>query len=228
MAHVHPWVILFDIDGTLLTVNNTFNRPLLRRIVNDLNIEYQGVESDPFSGRTDHDILSSFLENHGFDQTMYSTLKKMYLERISSELKAEHVVRHDYIDDAISFFKEPEFVSGLLTGNFPVAAEVKLKAANIRLDWKIGAFGEHHKDRNMLPQLALDKAEQMFDSETVPQRFIVIGDTPRDIICAKSAGMRSVAVTTGSFSRDELAEFKPDLIIDSMKDPEQWFNQLIA
>lgn len=224
----HPWVILFDIDGTLLTVDSSFNRPLLRSIVSGLGINYTGVETDSFSGRTDHDILSSFLESHGADQSLYQQLKQTYLERLATELQTKHIIRHHFVDEAIAFFSSDDFVPGLLTGNFPSAANIKLNAANIRIDYKIGAFGEVHKDRNMLPQLALSKFEQLYDIEANPRKFIVIGDTPRDILCAQSAGMWVVAVTTGSFNRDELAEYNPDLIIDSLKDPELWFQELIG
>ncbi len=224
----HPWVILFDIDGTLLTVDRSFNRPLLRKVVNQLGIEYHGVETDPFSGRTDHDILTSFLENHGYDQNLYGQLKSMYLEKLTSELKPEHIQLHSYVNEAVEYFSQHGFIPGLLTGNFPKAAQIKLQAANIDLQYQIGAFGEYHKDRNMLPQLALNKAEQLFDMEADPQSFIIIGDTPRDIECAKSNGMRSVAVTTGMFSRDALAEHNPDMILDSLKDPQVWFEELVG
>lgn len=228
MAFTHPWVILFDIDGTLLTVDRNFNRPLLRRIVDDLNIQYDSVETDAFSGRTDHDILTSFLEHHDFDEHLYQQLKREYLRRLQQEIRNEHITRHPHIDEAINFFSEPDFLPGLLTGNFPEAAEVKLKKANIKLDYKIGAFGEFHRDRNILPQLALNKAEALLETPPNPERFIIIGDTPRDVLCAKNAGMRCVAVTTGKFTREELQEHAPDMIIDTMKDPEQWFNQLIG
>ena len=74
----HPWVILFDIDGTLLTVDRKFNRPLIRSILNDLNINYPDMEKEGFSGRTDHDILSSFLIHHDFDENLYQELKSEY------------------------------------------------------------------------------------------------------------------------------------------------------
>ena len=167
----HPWVILFDIDGTLLTVKKDFNRPLLRSIVDQIGIKYQGVESDPFSGRTDHDILTSFLENHGQDQDLYNQLKSIYLDRISSELKPEHIMRHAYVDEAVEYFSNNGFVPALLTGNFPRAAQVKLETASIELAYQIGAFGDYHKDRNMLPQLALNKAEQLFNVEVDPQKI---------------------------------------------------------
>ncbi|MCG8374365.1 MAG: HAD hydrolase-like protein [Balneolales bacterium] len=226
MAASHPWVILFDIDGTLITVNRSFNRPLLRSIVDDLGINYAGVETDPFSGRTDHDILSSFLVNHNLDENLYSRLKSEYLGRLSSRIEKNHITRHPYIDDAIQYFSASGCILGLLTGNFPSAAKRKLDVAEVDLNYSIGAFGEFHRERNMLPQLAVDQVRELINQEPDPQRFVIIGDTPRDIQCAKHAGMKCVSVTTGKFSGEELAEYNPDLIIDSMKDPEIWFGKI--
>ncbi len=226
MAASHPWVILFDIDGTLITVNRSFNRPLLRSIVDDLGINYAGVETDPFSGRTDHDIFSSFLVNHNLDENLYSRLKSEYLGRLSSRIEKNHITRHLYIDDAIQYFSASGYILGLLTGNFPSAAKRKLDVAEVDLNYSIGAFGEFHRERNMLPQLAVDQLRELINQEPDPQRFVIIGDTPRDIECAKHAGMKCVSVTTGKFSREELAEYNPDLIIDSMKDPEIWFGKI--
>ena len=220
--------MLFDIDGTLLTVDRNFNRPLLRSIIDDLNINYPDMESDPFSGRTDYDIITSFLVNHDMEEELYETFKKVYLERISNEINEKHVLRHNHIDEAIEYFNQPGYITGLLTGNFPSAAIVKLKAADIHHDFAFGAFGEFHKDRNMLPQLALISVKDMLKIEPDPSRFVIIGDTPRDIECAKSAGMKCVAVTTGKFDANQLAEFEPDLIIDSLANPEIWFNKLVA
>lgn len=227
MSEIHPWVILFDIDGTLLTVDRNFNRPLLRNIINDLEIDYPNMESDPFSGRTDHDIITSFLVNHDRQDELYTTFKEIYLQRLISNIKREHVIRHDFIDEALRFFSTKEFIPALLTGNYPSAAYKKLKVANINTNFSFGAFGEFHKDRNMLPKLALQSVEKMLSLEIDPSKFIVIGDTPRDVQCAKSAGMKCVSVTTGKFSADELRQYQPDLILSNLSNPEKWFIELV-
>jgi len=36
------------------------------------------------------------------------------------------------------------------------------------------------------------------------ERTFVIGDTPRDIACARADGVRCMAVTTGPFAADQL------------------------
>ncbi len=224
----HPWIILFDIDGTLLTVKRSFNRPLIRRILDDLNINYPNMEKEGFSGRTDHDILSSFLVNHDYDEELYKEMKSEYLNRTESEMTSEHVVRHGFVDEALAYFEDVGAHIGLLTGNYPSAAKAKLSVADIHFDFEFGAYGEFDKDRNQLPLIAIREVEERFGYEADPSKFLIIGDTLRDVECAKSAGMKCVAVTTGRFGREELKSSNPDLIIDDLSNPEVWFNELVS
>ncbi len=222
----HPWIILFDIDGTLLTVKRTFNRPLIRRTLDNLGINYPNMEKEGFSGRTDHDILSSFLVNHDFDESLYQQLKKEYLERTETEMTSEHVIRHGYVDEVLNFFSRINCHIGLLTGNYPSAAKAKLKVADIHFDFEFGAFGEFDKDRNRLPLIALEEVNRRFGYEVDPSRFLIIGDTPRDVECAKFAGMKCIAVTTGRFTEEDLSPLNPDLIIQNLSDPKSWFSKI--
>lgn len=224
----HPWVILFDIDGTLLTVDRNFNRPLLRTILDDLKIDYPNMEKEGFSGRTDHDILTSFLVNHGFDESLYKELKAVYIDRITTQIKNEHVFRQPYIDEVLAYFDKIGSYMGLLTGNYPTVATAKLKVASIHYKFSFGAFGEFDKDRNQLPMLAIETVRQNLGIEPDPKKFVIIGDTPRDIECAKYAGMKSVAVTTGRFSKEELAPKSPDLLLENLAKPEIWFKKLTS
>ena len=43
-------------------------------------------------------------------------------------------------------------------------------------------------------------------------RTVVVGDTPRDVACARADGLRVVAITTGPFARDDLQE--ADVVVD--------------
>lgn len=224
----HPWIILFDIDGTMLTVDRIFSRTMLGELFNEFSINYPDLDSDSFSGRTDHDIFTSFLVNHDYDETLYKTLKAAYLKELENRLNEGVVKRHVHVDEAISFFNGDDFVRGLLTGNYPKAAKLKLEAGKIDYDFTIGAFGEKDKDRNQLPMLAIDQVREQMGVEPDPSRFIIIGDTPRDVECARYAGMKCVSVTTGNYGRDELARYNPEMIIDDLSQPEVWFKELIS
>lgn len=226
MSATHPWIILFDIDGTILTVNRNFNRKLLRELLDEHQINYPNMEKDAFSGRTDHDIFTSFLVNHDYDNGLYQKFKTAYLQRLKERLNEDLVERHGFVDEAIQYFSQDGFLKGLLTGNYPIAANYKLKAANINYEFSVGAFGEFDRDRNRLPFLAIEEVKKLMGIDPDPSRFVIIGDTPRDIICAKKAGMKCVAVTTGKFTHTDLSEHNPDLIIDSLAHPEEWFSKL--
>lgn len=184
------------------------------------------MEEDAFSGRTDHDIFNSFLVNHDNRNELYRKMKETYLTRLDRELNPDHVTRLDHIDEAIRYFSKPEYVQALLTGNYPRAARIKLRAAEIDYTFSFGAFGEHHSDRNELPFLALDEVKRTMGIDPDPARFVIIGDTPRDIQCAKNAGMKAIGVTTGSYSEEKLKEHKPDLILENLSNPDQWFTEI--
>jgi phosphoglycolate phosphatase-like HAD superfamily hydrolase len=64
-----------------------------------------------------------------------------------------------------------------------------------------GGFGSDSEDRAALPAIARRRAGHVSREQT-----IVIGDTPRDIACARADGVRCVAVATGQYGADELSE----------------------
>lgn len=49
-----------------------------------------------------------------------------------------------------------------------------------------------------------------------PVEAIVIGDTPQDIRSAQGAGAVSVAVATGKFTREELAQHRPAFVLSTL------------
>ena len=57
--------------------------------------------------------------------------------------------------------------------------------------------------------------------DLAPEQFIVIGDTPNDIDCARHFGARAVAVGTGRFySAQEILACKPDALLPDLADVE--------
>jgi phosphoglycolate phosphatase-like HAD superfamily hydrolase len=84
-------------------------------------------------------------------------------------------------------------------------ARLKLARARIGLAFPSGqgAFGSDGEDRATLPMLARRRA----GTARAPyprERTIVIGDTPRDIACARADGVRCVGVSTGPYGTGEL------------------------
>jgi phosphoglycolate phosphatase-like HAD superfamily hydrolase len=97
----------------------------------------------------------------------------------------------------------------LVTGNYEPIARLKLRRAGIGHFFPTGqgGFGSDHEDRSMLPAIARYRAgaSGRGDGASWPQaRTAVIGDTPRDIACARADGVRVAAIATGPFEPSEL------------------------
>ena len=65
---------------------------------------------------------------------------------------------------------------------------------------------------------ALTRAQEGTGKEFLPAQVDVIGDTGHDIACGKAFGARTIAVATGSWSREKLAAEKPDFLFNDLGD----------
>ena len=116
---------------------------------------------------------------------------------------------------------QPRYRSALLTGNIEPAAYLMVELMGLAEFFDLpGAFGDESHDRSDLPELAAERIRQHLGVAFEPQQFIVIGDTPNDIACAKHFGARSLAVGTGRLYRTkDLLECDPDAFIPNLADP---------
>lgn len=58
-------------------------------------------------------------------------------------------------------------------------------------------------------------------------RFVVIGDTPADIRCAKAIGAKSIAVLTGGYNADQLSQEDPDCVFADLSDTAKVLQSLL-
>jgi phosphoglycolate phosphatase len=107
-----------------------------------------------------------------------------------------------------------EFRLSLVTGNLEPIARVKLARAGIGGYFEAGqgGFGSDHISRAELPAVARGRASQ---PPWPRERTVVIGDTPRDIACARADRVRVAAVATGPFAIEALAD--ADAVVDDAR-----------
>ena len=109
--------------------------------------------------------------------------------------------------------REPErYRLALVTGNLEPVARRKLASAGIGHHFAAGqgGFGSDSESRGELPAIARGRA-----GDWPRDRTVVIGDTPRDIACARVDGVRVIAVATGPFPPVALAE--ADAVVDGVR-----------
>lgn len=210
-----PLLLLFDIDGTLVQGATTAHAEALHRALRAVHgIDPAATRSGrSVAGRTDNEIARLILLAAGVSAERIDSRADAVREqccRIYATLATEdlsHTVLPG-IPELLADLRQREDVRlGLLTGNFEAVGRMKLSQAGLG-DYfadAVGAFGSDSEDRTMLPAIARRRA----GSPRRPhprQRTIVIGDTPRDIACARADGVRCIAVTTGPHAAPALRE----------------------
>ena len=217
-------LVLFDIDGTLLRGDGA-----ARRAFEGALTEVFGSSGDPrvrYDGKTDRQIAREVMRGEGYDDAeidrRLDATVAGYLERLRREVAdgARHFERLPGVNELLDAL-EPmdDVVLGLLTGNVAGGASVKLAAAGIdRARFRVNAFGCDAEHRPDLPAVARQRAQELLGIELAGDDLVVVGDTPADIQCARPLGARSVGVTTGRYSAEELAEHGPSAVIPSFAD----------
>jgi phosphoglycolate phosphatase-like HAD superfamily hydrolase len=90
--------------------------------------------------------------------------------------------------------------------------------------WKyfeFGAFGDDETDRNKLVPHARRRAKEKFNIQPNHDAVYVIGDTPRDIYCARPHGAIAIAVATGEYSIAQLHAENPDFLFEDLSEVEK-------
>jgi phosphoglycolate phosphatase len=203
-------LVLFDIDGTLLTGATRAHSEALDAAITEVHaVDPARVRKQIApAGRTDGEIARLILLDRGVSarridekaDDVREACCRIYAQICPADLSA-HVVPG--IPDLLAWLGEgPGVKLGLLTGNYEPIGRLKLRRAGIG-KWFAsapGAFGSDSEDRAALPAIARRRAGHAPREQT-----IVVGDTPRDIACARADGVRCVAVTTGQYGADELS-----------------------
>lgn len=220
-------MLLFDIDGTLLVSGGAGNRALNRAFQEKYAIS-RAMESISPDGKTDPAIVREVFRkklHREPDPAQIEELKEIYLRYLGEEVETSPGYRLlPGIPSLLEYGRRrPNLVLGLLTGNWEEGAKIKLTRSNLKQFFPFGGFGSDAEDRGEIAKLAVDRGRE-YAGECVPQeRIFVIGDTPHDIRCARTAGVRAIAVATGSTPFKDLACCQPEHILPSLSDYEQFW-----
>lgn len=220
-------ILLFDIDGTLLNTKKSFTKEMIAEILRELGMQSLKINNRSFAGRTDRDIFFDLVSAHPEAETLYKEAKQLYLGYMRDHYCSDHANLIHGVAETVQYAQEQGFEIGLCTGNFRESAYYKVEAIGLEGAFEFGGFGCNHSNRNYLPQEAHREFVIMKGYEPQPQQYIIIGDTPNDIESAKYFGARSVSVSTGSFTKNELQKYHPNLLIDNLLLMKEWLHKQI-
>jgi len=221
-------ILLWDIDGTLIRSARpggykVYTIPVLEEVFGtsgrlaDLHV----------SGMTDLQIVFEALNDAGISQEEILARAEVLVARLTEEARRVTGNGEKFFEllpgvretlEALN--THPRYQSALVTGNIKPMAQLKMELVGLDHFFTLpGAFGDESHNRRDLPARAAERIRKHLQMDLAPEQFIVIGDTPNDIDCARHFGARAVAVGTGRFySSEEILACEPDAMLPDLTD----------
>lgn len=213
-------LVLFDIDGTLIDSGGAGSRSL-NFAFEELFSVRNGFEGIRMAGKTDVQIMKEGLRKHGLNSEdgNIGLLCEGYIRHLQREIENPRRRLKPGIKEILSLLNDKDNVSlGLLTGNLEAGARIKLNPFGLNSYFPSGAFGNDDEDRNKLLPIAVKRFSTLHNREISYGDCIVIGDTPRDVECARIYGAYAVAVATGPYPYESLLTSGADMVLRDMSE----------
>jgi len=216
-------LILFDIDGTLTRTQNgylPFNDAILKTF--GFAGDIRAVVPD---GNTDPLIVQDIFAKAGREisvgadawESFTSQLHASYLDHVARGVTtirpmpgADALLQHLSV--------QTEFHASVVTGNFEATAQVKLTSAGLMSFLSRGAYASDSAHRPDLPAIARQRWEIATGGAIAATQCVVIGDTPKDLQCARANGMKCLLVGSGRYPVEELGYWQPDACLADLSD----------
>ena len=215
-----PRLILFDIDGTLLKGGRRL-RQWFGESLESVYGEAGDIDGHSFTGKTDPQIVTELMRGAGVSEDrireLLPDLKQEYLSTMSERLIAADMTLLPAVVSVLTRLEQaPEVTLGLLTGNWEGGARSKLGCFDLNRFFPFGAFGDDRIDRSDLPPVALERASQARGRAFGPRDTLIVGDSPRDVACARAHGIRAAAVATGYTPIEQLEAAGADWVLTEL------------
>jgi phosphoglycolate phosphatase len=213
-------LVLFDIDGTLIRRAGPHHWEALQAAIHHAVGVRMSIEGIPVAGMLDPDIISKTMLRDGFGREAIETA----MPAIIRQAQRSYVRLCPNLERKVcpgvrlllKRLKKSGVPTGLVTGNLTAIGWKKMERARLRDYFRFGAFAEMAKDRAGLVKIALAEARRA-GWLARGGRVSLIGDHPNDVLAAQHNGIHSVAVATGVVGAEELASYKPDLLVPDMR-----------
>jgi phosphoglycolate phosphatase len=217
-----PRVVLFDLDGTVLTYDGESpgpGRAALEAAMQQLHAVERATEGFRMAGGTDRALARRMLARAGLadgDDAIAAVLA-CYVGHLEALLRTRSYRPIGDVAGAVGSLRARGAIVGVATGNVREGAALKLASAGLEgtFDLALGGFGG---DAELRPDIVRIAAERCSAALTAGAEVIVVGDTELDVRAARAIGARVVGVAHDGGTYDELVAAGADVIVPSCGD----------
>lgn len=221
---------LFDVDSTLVKSSKGHKEAFSYAFKEVYGID-TNIKVVNYHGMTDQQIIIEVLKKSGMgEQEIKPRLKrcmKVIVEYFEKNIEHDDIVAMEGAGELLEELDKLDVLMGLVTGNLEPIAWGKMKKAGLDGYLKVGGFGSDHMERAELVRIAIKKAEEKFGFDFNDNVFL-FGDTPSDVRAGKLAGVKTIAVATGIYPKDQLEKEQADFVLESLKDKNKIIKIMVA
>lgn len=221
-------VILFDIDGTLLSAQQD-ERERYVCAMQQVTGKTLDVNPSRFAGMVDPQICNALLSGMGFDVDARKDLMPKMLTRMGEvyhEMKKKIPALNGGVLDLLRIIsKSPTHVLGIVTGNISAVGEEKLSITGIKPYFSETFYADDYENRERLVKDVVGTCVtkyQLPDNECV----MIVGDTPLDIAAARAANATSIGIASGNFSTTQLSRAQARWVFPNLRPSKELLNAL--
>jgi phosphoglycolate phosphatase len=213
--------VLWDIDGTLVRSGGVAARAFLDAVTEVTGLR-PGPERRDYGGRLDTEIADMLLAAVGAKTTrvadVLAALERLVTERLD-ELRAQ-TSAFPGVEALLAQLAQAGVRQTVVTGNLAAIARYKLEAGLLipPIEPDFGGFGDSAPNRAAVAQVALDRLSAA-GWRPDPSEVWIVGDTPRDLACARAIGVHCALVATGRPTIGELSGLGADIVLPDLSDP---------
>ncbi|MCT4596000.1 MAG: HAD hydrolase-like protein [Anaeromicrobium sp.] len=218
-------LLVWDIDGTLIKSHGSGRKAMDKAFFQVYGIEDAFLHID-MAGRIDGAIVRDGLKKHEveFEEEFFIIYKEILKEVVNIKEMVEVLPGiRDILENAVNYEKIHHVLG---TGNMMDGARIKLSSHKLNSYFPTGGFGDELMERWEVIKRAIEEGEKHYKTKYQKENIYIIGDTPRDIECAKILGTKSIAVATGSYEYEVLKEHEPDYIFHDLLETKGFFHLL--
>jgi len=220
-------VVLWDIDGTLVSAGGAGRRAFERAVADFVGPFDGALQSMRLDGMTDRLIVREALTLLGkpHSDALCDELLARYVDHLRGEIHGPGFRVLPEAAETLAALRDAGRPFGLCTGNVVAGARVKLAHAGLErfFEWDDGAiagFAADGEAREDVVAAALRRAAARLGRPVAAGEALIVGDTPRDVSAAHLHGCPVLAVATGRYGVEELRATGAEWVVPTLGAPE--------
>ncbi len=216
-------LVVFDLDQTLVDCFEVHDGAVARAFKEFFGADGVSLKQLDFAGRS---LLESFTELariHGVPDADFTPRRQDLLRRYGDNFVAGYppdptpYLLPGVVPLLQALHGEGDYLV-LYTGDSRRVAEQMLTAANLEGYFRQSFFGTEYPSRAAMVRHLIRAASKDAGRDFSGSEVVIIGDSARDVACARECGTYCIAVATGLHTATQLEQAGPDHLLTDLSD----------